>query len=283
MSPAMTYGQALLLGIIQGLTEFLPISSSGHLVLVQHLLGLREAELSFDVSVHLGTLAAVILFFRRDIYAIMGGLLRAVRAAASRRSVGDDADRPMVRLAGLIVLGSLPTAVVGLLLHQAAERLFASTLITGVMLLVTGALLFTTRPRPALASHPSRPLEGLTVKDALLIGLIQGLAVMPGISRSGSTIAVGILTGIRHESAARFSFLLSIPAVAGAALLVLKDAVSQGDLHLPVCLLGGATALIVGYAALALLVFLVEKGRLFLFAPYCWIIGGLAIALSLFA
>ena len=278
----MTYGQALLLGIIQGLTEFLPISSSGHLVLVQHLLGLREAELSFDVSVHLGTLAAVILFFRRDILAILSGLLRASWSAATRQGLPANTDRAMVRLAGLIVLGSLPTAAVGLLLHEVADRLFASTLITGLMLLVTGALLFATRPRAALSSHHGRPLEGLTVKDALRIGLVQGLAVMPGISRSGSTIATGILTGIRHESAARFSFLLSIPAVAGAALLVLKDAVAEGDLHLPACLLGGATALIVGYAALALLVFLVQKGRLYLFAPYCWLVGGLAITLSLF-
>jgi undecaprenyl-diphosphatase len=149
------------------------------------------------------------------------------------------------------------------------------------MLLLTGGLLMATRPRSTLDPHRGRPLAKLTVKDALTVGLTQGLAVMPGISRSGSTIAVGILTGIHHESAARFSFLLSIPAIAGAALLVLKDAVAQGDVDLPVCLLGGLTALAVGYAALALLVFLVQKGRLYLFAPYCWVIGAAAIALSL--
>jgi undecaprenyl-diphosphatase len=276
----MTFIQALLLGIVQGLTEFLPISSSGHLVLVQHLFGLHEAVLSFDVSVHVGTLAAVILYFRRDILDILGGLWRTLRGTLSKQPT-NDADRSHVRLAGLIVLGSIPTGAIGLALHGVADRLFASPLITGIMLLLTGSLLFATRSGRHTRTDSGRPLEGLTIKDALVIGLIQGLAVMPGISRSGSTIAVGILTGIRHDAAARFSFLLSIPAVAGAALLVLKDALHQGDIHLPTCLLGGLTAMLVGYAALALLVFIVKKGHLHWFAPYCWIIGGIAIAVSL--
>lgn len=276
----MTFIQALLLGIVQGLTEFLPISSSGHLVLVQHLFGLHEAELSFDVSVHVGTLAAVILYFRKDILDILGGLWRTLRGTLAKQPT-NDADRSHVRLAGLIVLGSIPTGAIGLALHGVADRLFASPLITGIMLLLTGGLLFATRPGRHSRTDTGRPLEGLTIKDALVIGLIQGLAVMPGISRSGSTIAVGILTGIRHDSAARFSFLLSIPAVAGAALLVLKDALHQGEIHLPTCLLGGLTAMLVGYAALALLVFIVKKGHLHWFAPYCWIIGGIAIAVSL--
>jgi undecaprenyl-diphosphatase len=276
----MTFVQALLLGIVQGLTEFLPISSSGHLVLVQHLFGLHEAELSFDVSVHVGTLAAVILYFRRDILDILGGLMRAFRGMLTNRATSD-ADRQQVRLAGLILLGSVPTAAIGLALHSVAERLFASPLIVGAMLLLTGGILFATRPGRHPRTDAGRTLEGLTIKDALVIGVTQGLAVMPGISRSGSTIAVGILTGIRHETAARFSFLLSIPAVAGAALLVLKDALQQGDIHLPSCLIGGLAAMLVGYAALALLVFLVQKGRLYLFAPYCWIIGCVALATSL--
>jgi undecaprenyl-diphosphatase len=276
----MTIIQAFVLGIVQGLTEFLPISSSGHLVLVQHLFGLHEAELSFDVSVHVGTLAAVILYFRHDILDMLGGLMRAFQGAVSRRATRE-ADRPRVRLAGLIVLGSIPTAAIGLSLHGIADRLYASPLITGAMLLLTGGLLFATRPQRHSRTDAGRTLEALTIKDALMIGLVQGLAVMPGISRSGSTIAVGILTGIRHETAARFSFLLSIPAVAGAALLVLKDALQQGGVHLPTCLLGGMTAMLVGYAALTLLVFLVQKGRLYLFAPYCWVVGSIAIAASL--
>ena len=270
----MTIIQALLLGVIQGLTEFLPISSSGPLVLAQHLFGLHEAELAFDVSVHLGTLVAVMLYFRHDILRIVRGLLHCLRRTSSPPAASD---RAQVRLAGLLVLGSIPTAAIGLALHGAADRLFTSPLLTGVMLLLTGGLLFATRWGRRARGEAGRTLEQLTLKDALVMGLTQGLAVMPGISRSGSTIAVGILTGIRHETAARFSFLLSIPAVAGAALLVLIKAVQAGDLHLPACLLGGVTALVVGYAALALLVFLVKKGRLHFFAPYCWIVGGAAI------
>lgn len=276
----MTYGQALILGIIQGLTEFLPISSSGHLVLVQHLLGLHGAELSFDVSVHIGTLAAIIVYFRRDILAIILGLIRALRATLARRRP-EETDRPQINLAGLIIMGSIPTAAIGLSLHGVADRLFTSPLITGAMMLLTGALLYATRPGRLVSRHTGRTLTQLSVKDALVMGLTQGLAVMPGISRSGSTIAVGILTGIQHESAARFSFLLSIPAVAGAALLVLKDAIEQGDFNLSLCLIGAFSAMAVGYGALALLVFLVQKGRLYLFAPYCWIVGSLAIAMSL--
>jgi len=206
--------------------------------------------------------------------------MRALRGTLTNRATSD-ADRPQVRLAGLILLGSVPTAAIGLALHSVADRLFASPLIVGAMLLLTGGILFATRPGRHPRTDAGRPLEGLTIKDALVIGVTQGLAVMPGISRSGSTIAVGILTGIRHETAARFSFLLSIPAVAGAALLVLKDAIQQGDIHLPSCLIGGLAAMLVGYAALALLVFLVQKGRLYLFAPYCWIIGCVALAASL--
>ena len=276
----MTYLQALLLGIVQGLTEFLPISSSGHLVLVQHLFGLHGAELSFDVSVHVGTLAAVIIFFRKDILQILSGLLAVLKTANGRPSE-HDSNRDQARLAGLIILGSIPTAAIGLILHGHADRLFASPPLAGAMLVLTGVLLFATRSSSRNPKTNGRSLHELTVKDALVIGVTQGLAVIPGISRSGSTIAVGILTGIKHEAAARFSFLLSIPAVAGAAMLVLKDAVEQGDIHLPTCLLGGITALVVGYAALALLVYLVQKGRLYLFAPYCWIVGALALATAI--
>ncbi|MGD9332028.1 MAG: undecaprenyl-diphosphate phosphatase [Desulfobacterales bacterium] len=274
----MTIVQALLLGVIQGLTEFLPISSSGHLVLTQLLFGLREAELAFDVSVHLGTLIAVMLYFRQDILRLVRALRHSLQRASAPQS---DGDRAQVRLAGLLILGSAPTAAIGLALHGVADRLFTSPLMTGVMLLLTGGLLFATRPGGRTRGNTGRTLGQLTLRDALVIGVTQGLAVLPGISRSGSTIAVGILTGIQHETAARFSFLLSIPAVAGAAALVLVEAVQAGNLHLRTCLVGGVTALVVGYASLALLVFLVKKGCLHLFAPYCWIVGGLAIAASL--
>jgi undecaprenyl-diphosphatase len=278
----MTLIQALILGIVQGLTEFLPISSSGHLVIGQYLFGLQHADLAFDVSVHLGTLGAVVIYFRNDILAILTGLLRW-RPVGRGAGTAQETPDPGVRLAMLVILGSIPTALIGLALKRFEETLFASPLIAGVMLLVTGSFLFLTRgPQAAARAHPesTRPLAAIRARDSLLIGIVQGLAVMPGISRSGATIATGLFAGIEPQAAARFSFLLSIPAVAGAALLVLGEAVAQGQIALTTCLAGGLAALIVGYAALAILVFLIKKGKLYTFAPYCWIVGLAAIALG---
>ena len=283
----MTLIQALILGIVQGLTEFLPISSSGHLVIGQHLIGLEHADLAFDVSVHVGTLGAVVVFFRRDIAAILLAILRyrpAWRPAALKALLAPGSPDAEIRLALLVVLGSIPTAIIGLILKHFEETLFASPLITGVMLLVTGSVIYLTRrPQAAARTHPekTRPLSAISVRDALLIGFVQGLAVLPGISRSGNTIAAGMFAGIHPRAAARFSFLLSIPAVSGAALLVLLEASAQGRVDTAACLAGGLTALIVGYAALAFLVFLINKGKLHAFAPYCWIVGIAVILLSL--
>ncbi|MBL0712895.1 MAG: undecaprenyl-diphosphate phosphatase [Desulfosarcina sp.] len=282
----MTLIQAFILGIVQGLTEFLPVSSSGHLVIVQHLFGMQQANLAFDVSVHVGTLGAVVIFFRRDIAAILLALLRyrpTWRPATIRALLAPGSPDAEVRLAVLVVLGSIPTALIGLVLKRYEETLFASPLIAGVMLLVTGCLLYLTRrPQTAARAHPAstRPLAAISVRDSLRIGFVQGLAVMPGISRSGTTIAAGIFAGINPQAAARFSFLLSIPAVAGAALLVLMDAIGQGQIDPVPCLAGGLIALIVGYAALTFLVYLINKGRLYTFAPYCWIVGLAAIVLG---
>ena len=283
----MTLIQAFILGIVQGLTEFLPISSSGHLVIGQHLFGLRHADLAFDVSVHVGTLGAVVIFFRRDIAAILTAIRRyrpAWRPSGLRALLAPGSPDAEVRLALLVVLGSIPTAIIGLFLKHFEKILFASPLITGTMLLVTGSVLYLTRrPQMAARAHPesTRPLSAIGVRDCLLIGFVQGLAVLPGISRSGTTIAAGLFAGIDPQAAARFSFLLSIPAVAGAALLVLLEAFAQGRVDVVVCLAGGLTALIVGYAALAILVYLINRGKLHAFAPYCWLVGIAVILMGL--
>ncbi len=282
----MTLLQAFILGIIQGLTEFLPISSSGHLVISQRLFGFQHADLAFDVSVHVGTLGAVIIYFRRDIAAILTALWRyrpnwrPENIKSLLQPGGPDED---VRLAALVVIGSIPTALIGLALKRYEATLFASPLIAGSMLLVTGTVLYLTRRLQAAArSHPesARPLTAVSIRDSLFVGFVQGLAVMPGISRSGTTIAAGLFAGIESRAAARFSFLLSIPAVAGAALLVLIEAVAKGQVDAATCLTGGLTALIVGYAALAILVYLINRGKLYTFAPYCWIAGAAAIILG---
>ncbi|PID74148.1 MAG: UDP-diphosphatase [Desulfobacterales bacterium] len=288
----MTGLQAAVLGFVQGLTEFLPVSSSGHLVLGQYLFGLREAALFFDISVHMGTLAAVILYFRKDTLALAAGAIRLTRyggqAIRKRGGMGaalsgDDA----ARTAAMILAGSLPTALIGLALHRYADTLFASTTITGVCLILTAGILGATwRRRAASSDAPAPDAETgktgaaslrISLPAALLIGVVQGLAVFPGISRSGATIAAGLFLGLSRDAAARFSFLLSIPAIAGAQVLGLADA---GNIHLDsACLTGPLVAAVTGYAALVLLVYMVKKGRLHYFAPYCLAAGIFALSL----
>ena len=271
--------EAILLGIIQGLTEFLPVSSSGHLVLFQQIFGLKEAELFFDVCVHLGTLVAVIAVFYREIRNIIAALLRLLSIAGRKEKFRQQIESdPDVKMALLIVIGSIPTAILGLMFHNIADRLFSSPFFTGLMLVVTGFLLWLTR-RAKLDGNKTG-FDGFSRTKAFIIGIVQGLAIIPGISRSGSTISIGLLLGINRETAARYSFLLSIPAIVGAGLLSIKDGLSQADPVIRLSLLGAATAALVGFAALKLLLRMVKSGHLYAFAPYCWLVGILAIVLS---
>ena len=268
--------QAAVLGAIQGLTEFLPISSSGHLVLFQKLFGLHEAQLFFDVCLHTGTLVAVVAFFHREIQALSASMVRFFSLGWKRRltfsGIHEDDD---MKLAMLILVGSVPTAAIGLFLKGHADRIFASVSLVGWMLLVTGLLLWATRR----LKGEGRGIPEFSVSMALLIGFVQGMAILPGISRSGSTIAVALFLGLNRPTAARYSFLLSIPAIIGALIVSLRDLPGAAAVTLPV-LIGAATACIVGYLALALLVFIVNRGRMHLFAPYCWMLGLTALFLG---
>ena len=275
----MTTLEAIVLGIIQGLTEFLPVSSSGHLVLFQQIFGLKEAELFFDVCVHLGTLVAVILVFHREILNIIAALLRLVSLAGQKDKFRQRVDSdPDAKMALLIIIGSIPTAILGLMFHNIADRLFSAPFFTGLMLMVTGSLLWLTRR--ARLDGEKTGLTGFSRTKAFFIGIVQGLAIIPGISRSGSTISMGLLLGINRETAARYSFLLSIPAIVGAGLLSLKDGLSQVDPVIRLSLLGAVSAALVGYGALKVLLRMVKTGHLYVFAPYCWLVGILAIILS---
>ena len=197
----------ILLGIVQGLTEFLPVSSSGHLVIIQSLLpGFNEPGVLFHATVHLGTLGAVVLYFRRDLFEMAACII-------SPRS----ADPLRVRLMLLIVVGTLPTIAVALLFKDELEQLFANVSIAAAMLLVTGTLLyFTDRTR-----ERTTDLERMNIGHALFVGVAQGFAIIPGISRSGATITAGVFSGLTRELALRYSFLLSIPAILGAFVLQL--------------------------------------------------------------
>jgi len=275
----MNTTEAILLGIIQGLTEFLPVSSSGHLVLFQQLFGLKEAELFFDVCVHLGTLLAVLMVFRQEIIKIIAAVMRLFSPNAPPKTIlqkiESDAD---LKMALLIVIGSIPTAVLGFLFRGIADWLFASAFITGLMLIVTGLLLWFARWSATVIAQPGA--DRLTPGKAFIIGIVQGLAIIPGISRSGSTISVGLLLGIGREMAARYSFLLSIPAIIGAGVLSLKEGLSGPDPTVHTALLGAIAAALVGYGALKSLLHVVKNGRLHWFAPYCWLAGIMAIVFS---
>lgn len=245
--------------MVQGLTEFLPISSSGHLVFFQSNFGLREPHLFFDVMLHFGTLLAVIIYFRREIHAMGRGLGRTIL----RKEAGKEGNKLLL----FILLGTIPTGLMGFFLKDWFESLFTQPKTVGAMLLITGSILFSTR----WIKNEGRPLEKMLWRDALLIGIAQGIAIIPGISRSGSTISVGLFCGLNRELAGRFSFLLSIPAILGATLLALQEVGST--IELQTVSIGTMTAFGVGFLSLSLLMRMIQKGKIHLFSYYCWAIG----------
>lgn len=255
----MTTIEALLLGIIQGLTEFLPVSSSGHLVIFQHLFGIKEAPLTFDILVHMGTLLAVFIAFWTDI----AGIIR----------------RPFDKLTYLILIGIIPAGLAGYFFADIFAKAFESLLVVGLGLIFTGFVLIVSE-RVANRRWIGKNVDEMSYKDALFIGLLQALAIFPGISRSGSTIAAGLLAGLDREFAARFSFLLSIPVILGAGVFQLKDAVLEG---LPQAVIvsytvGTVAAAIFGYLAIILLLRLVRGGKLSYFSYYCWGLAAITLA-----
>ena len=266
--------QGVMLGILQGLTEFLPVSSSGHLVLGQNFFGITEPALSFDISLHLGTLFAVVVVFFGDIKGMLLALLRLTRAGGStgrvKRLLIEDRD---VRLGALILVGSVPTAIIGLILNDYAHTLFSSLFIVGGMLMVTGTFLWLTKNM----TGQGRGIREVGFGTALFIGFCQGLAVMPGISRSGATIAAGLFSGLDRETAARYSFLLSMPAIVGAEILSLRESFAAGAGIDSVTLWGTLAAFVAGLFALKVLLKIVRQGRIYIFAPYCWAAGLIAI------
>ena len=267
--------EALVLGVVQGATEYLPVSSSGHLVLFQHLFGLTEPALLFDIVLHVATLLVVLWFYRQDIVDLVRQSLAAIGDLARGGAWSEAQTRfPGFRLAVLIVVGTIPTAVIGVTFQDTFEALFGSLRAVGVMLWVTGLVLLATR----FATRGERGIAEMKPVDALLIGIVQGLAITPGISRSGSTIGVALLLGVQKETAARYSFLLSVPSIVGALLLKIGDA--GGSVGLTATILGFAAALLTGYFCLVFLVRIVKKGRLAWFAPYCFLVGLLAVILA---
>ena len=275
----MSVGNAILLGLVQGLAEFLPISSSGHLSILNNLFRLSTAEeghLFFDVLLHLGTLLSICVVYWQDIVAMVQETLALLNLGPM---AGQSRQRnPGARLFFMIVLATLPLVLI-LPIKDLLEGLYYNSIFIGVALVLTGCMLYVSdRMIPG-----KKTVGGMTILDALIIGLCQCVAVIPGLSRSGTTITAGIATGLNREFAVKFSFLLSIPAVLGANILSLIDALRDGvDLsNIPAYLIGIAVAMVSGIAAIELLRYISRKGKFGGFAYYCWVVGALSIILTM--
>ncbi len=281
--------RALILGAVQGATEFLPVSSSGHLKLGQSLLGLTEPQLLFDIVLHVGTLVSVMIFYRADVLMAIQGMWRGVRDGASERSLDAFLKPEGMRLAILIILSTLPTGVIGILFKKVLDpddgsspitpTVVCGLLIINGLILMSNAYFLKREERTPEAERPVREgrldLWRITPLIALGIGLAQGLAVLPGISRSGMTITIALALMVQRMHAARYSFLLSIPAILGALVLKLGDMqqiATHGD-QLGIFIGGALCAAVVGYLCLVLLTRMLQHARFHHFAWYCWAVG----------
>ena len=275
----MSLLSSILLGVIQGVAEFLPISSSGHLAIAEHLLGMSGASdipEFFDVLLHLGTLVAVFVAYWDDVRDMVVEFFCGVRDLA--RGSTPTPVPPARRMILLIIVGTLPLLVV-LPIKDLVEGLADNMYFVATALLVTGCLLFASdRVKKGRKTEKSA-----TMVDVLLVGVAQAVATCPGISRSGTTITAGCFRGFDRKFAVRFSFLLSIPAILGANILSLKDAVEAGIIwaDVPVYLVGVAVSAVVGYACIRLLKMVADRGKFGFFAYYCWAVGALTLILTL--
>ncbi len=263
----MTELDAIILGIIQGLTEFLPVSSSGHLILGKELLNVSQEGIFFEIVVHLGTLFAVLTAFWKDIVWLWHACLRFVTPAKASAPLTADDDYAMKYVAYLL-WATLPAVLVGLFLKDYVEEAFASPLLAAYMLLVTGFIL--------LLSRAGLEAKGrMTLRKSVAVGIAQAFAILPGISRSGSTISLGMLLGIEREEAARFSFLMAIPAIGGAFVLQLKDVIGEpmSGAYITVLVLGFVASYLSGFVAIRFLMSIVRRGRFDYFAWYCFAVG----------
>ena len=275
----MTYLTAVLLGLVQGICEFLPISSSGHLALLQHIFHIDGADMVFDVMLHVGTLLPVLWMFRRDVRYARRGILGLV-GMGHDRGRNTPRSRENRRLGIFVLVASVPM-LLSLLLHGAAQSVSERPAVVGLMLLLNGGILYLT----GRFATREKPQKAISLLDVLLVGLAQIFAVLPGISRSGVTISVGLLRGFPRSFAVKFSFLLLIPAVLGAAIVAVYQAATMGfDVGLlPMYAVGMAAAAVSGYFAIRLLRWITSRGGIGGFAYYCWGAGIVALLLSLVA
>jgi undecaprenyl-diphosphatase len=261
--------QGIIIGIVQGLTEFLPVSSSAHLVFIQHILGV-ESSLAFDTFLHLGTLIAVILFFRYDIIKMISAWILSIQDIIRGRFKEGFYSDPYKRLAWYVILATIPVGIVGLFFEDAVDSLFSGALyVPAFFLFVTGTILYLSQ---RMASGKVN-MNNISKKEAIWMGLGQACAILPGLSRSGTTIAAGLTIGLDKEFAAKFSFILAIPAIFGAFIVQASDIGSSLDANFLPVILGFIASVIAGYMAIKWMLDLIKNRSLDIFAFYCWIVG----------
>ena len=256
----MTALQALVLGLLQGATEFLPVSSSGHLVLVPWLLGWSQPGLMYDVVVHLGTLVAVVAYFREETLHVVAGVIQIARTGGARSS--------KAKLALMVIVSAIPGALIGLIFQRSFSTLFQAPWAVAILLIVTGIVLTTTE----LVSDRAGTLDKMSVWDALLVGVAQALAIAPVLSRSGVTIAAGLARGLARREAARFAFLMSMPIVVGAAAYELLRVASEPSVafRADALIIGFVASAIGGHLGIRVLLRRLRRGSLRPYAYYCW-------------
>lgn len=278
----MSYVMSIFMGFVQGIAEFLPISSSGHLALVQYFFGVEDVEQShmfFSVLLHLGTFISVCIVYWRDIWEMIVEFFAGIAALFSRGGSRQVPPPPARRLVFMIIIATLPLVLI-VPINKVIGQMSSNATFVGFALLVTGCLLFFSDR----LSRGRKTAKNATFLDALIVGLGQCVAVVPGLSRSGTTISVGLMRGFNRSFAVRFSFLLSLPAILGANILEIKDAVEAGidTALLPVYFVGVLVAMVSGYFAIRLVKLLSDKGKFGKFAYYCWAVGLVSIIASIF-
>lgn len=270
----MTWMQAIILGIVQGITEFLPISSSGHLVVLQHFFGIKEGNLFFTEMLHFGTLISILIVYFNDIINIIGEFFKLIHKSIKNKKIR--IENAYQKLGLFIIVGSIPTAIIGIAFEDFFKTLYAASLLPiGISFMITGFLLWISSKK----SKERKNVGRMSFFDSIIIGLCQGIAIVPGISRSGTTIVAGLLRGLNRNLATEFSFLLAAPAIFGAGLLGIIDVVKVGEelaFSLPL-LLGVIISALVGIIAIKFLISALKKNKLHYFSYYLWGLGLITI------
>jgi undecaprenyl-diphosphatase len=271
---------AIVLGIVQGLTEFLPVSSSAHLVFMHAITGL-EPSLAYSTLLHVGTLVAVVAYFRSDLINMFRSFLSSmvdIPRGQFRKGLQEDQFK---KLAWFVIIGTIPAGIAGILFKDFFEGLFRNIAAVGLFLIITGFLLLGSEMISRRVSSKTG-LKEMNVKNSIIVGIAQACAIAPGISRSGATISAGLFLGLERELSTRYSFLLSIPAISGAALIQVKDITYILDINTVGAISGFIASIISSYLAIKFMLKLIKEKDLLPFAYYCWIVGPLSIIIYYF-